>query len=157
MQFRAILSLLAFLVPCIVGTPWPVRIENRTTSTKNCLSTKDVTSILSMWSELKIGNLSKINKVVAKGFKGTDNDVNNGTGTPFVEGRDAYKQYLTTLHDPTQNDAIGVNETTIFSFHSCNRIAYRWHRVEYSTGVGVNKLVTFIYRSLRQAFIEANL
>jgi len=138
MQLFTILPLLTLLVPRISGTP----VEARATSAKECLTDKDVTSILSLWSSLKVGDVSKINKVVSKRFEGTNNDVNNGTSAVFVKGRDAYKEYVTLLNDPTKYDAVGVNQTTIFSFHDCDQIAYRWYWVGSSTDLSENRLVS---------------
>jgi len=139
MQFLTILPVLALLASQISGTP----MESRATSSSKCLTDKEVTSILSAWSSLKIGDVSKINKVITKGFKGTNNDVNNGAGRPFVQGREFFKEYVTLINDPTKSDTIGVNQTTIFSFQSCDQIAYRWQWTGVSTGLSENKLVSF--------------
>jgi len=111
-----------------------------------CLSKKDVDYILLKWSNLARQNYKAagfksigalINHTVSENFISYEETFNNGAADVSFKGR---ANFIPAPKDPKNPDPIkDLTFKTIYSFHDCSNIAYRW---QYSaTTTGQNKIV----------------
>ena len=105
-----------------------------------CLTKKDADYILLKWSNLARQNYkaagfksleSLINHTVSENFKSYEETFNNGASNLNFEGRKNFLPGPKLGPDPVEK----LTYKTIYTFHDCSNIAYRWQYSAETTGL----------------------
>jgi len=110
-----------------------------------CLTDKDARHVLRNWVKIFTSSFepkeelyAQINKTIAPNFVDYEETYNGGTSPIAFTGRDGlYAAVTATNGGPPAVTDLKFN--TLYTFHSCRSIAFRWQATAKTTGFGITE------------------